>query len=410
MIAGDAIELRNVLAVTPAGVKRASVTVRDGVIVDVADLSGGIPERSGEVIAAGEREACPDTPARTVIDAGGRRAIPGFIDLHIHGANGFDAMDGNAGSLRALSETLVKWGVTAYCPTTVAASRQELCKSLEGIAEGVSLSRGPNWKGAEIVGSHCEGPYFARNRRGAQPESAIRNPNMEEVGELWESSRGTLRIFSLAPELPGAISAIEWLRQRGVTVSAGHTDASFEEAMRGVKAGISQSTHTFNGMRPMAHRDPGIVCAVLTADAVDAEVIADGMHVHPEMVKLLVRVKGTDRVIAVSDLTHMAGLPPGLYSLGDTPVELTASGAFVRGTGGLAGSVSPLLVAFNNLLKWGFGIEDAVRLTSSNAARKLGLERRKGAIAPGMDADIVVLNDDGTVFLTMVRGRILYRT
>ncbi|MBE3519529.1 MAG: N-acetylglucosamine-6-phosphate deacetylase [Firmicutes bacterium] len=409
MISGDVIELRNVLAVTPAGAKRASITVRDGIIVDVADSPcGGVSERGGEA-SAGERELRPEARTCTVIDAGGRRAVPGFIDLHIHGALGFDAMDGDVDSLRALSETLVKWGVTAYCPTTVSAGREALCKSLGTIAEAASLSCRQDWKGAEIIGSHCEGPYFARNRRGAQPESAIRTPDMQEVEELWESSRGTLRIFSLAPELPGAISAIEWLRQRGVTVSAGHSDASFEEAMRGVKAGISQSTHTFNGMRPMTHRDPGIVCAVLTTDAVDAEVIADGMHVHPEMVKLLVRVKGVERVIAVSDLTHMAGLPPGLYSLGDTPVELTASGAFVRGTGGLAGSVSPLLVAFNNLLKWGFGIEDAVRLTSSNAARKLGLERRKGAIAPGMDADIAVLNDDGTVFLTMVRGRIVYQ-
>jgi len=422
----SAVELKNVLAVTPAGLKRGSITVRGGVILDVREEPGsGGPERRdpGSAGSAGwiSRQPCedsrpvrdgqlqPDGPGHTVIDCGGRRAVPGFIDVHIHGALGFDAMQAGPESLRALSETLVRWGVTAYCPTTVTAGKEALCKSLEGIAGAVMCSRRPDWNGAEIIGSHCEGPYFARNRRGAQSESAVRNPDMGEVRELWESSQGTLRIFSLAPELPGAIPVIEWLVDRGVTVSAGHTDASFEEAMAGVRAGISQSTHTFNGMRPMAHRDPGVVCAVLTADTVDAEVIADGMHVHPEMVKLLTRLKGNDRVIAVSDLTFMAGLPPGLYNLGDTPVELTGAGAFVRETGGLAGSVSPLLTAFNNLLKWGFKLEDVVRLTSSNAAKKIGAGGRKGKIAPAADADIVVLNDDGTVFLTMARGKVVYQ-
>lgn len=417
-------EIRNVSVAMSEGMKTVSIFIEDRMVQKIVetgstgaadDFEGGClaPPGAGDACAEGgdaRRGPGPDTGTSSLIaiDGGGRLAVPGFVDVHIHGALGHSVMDGDLDGLRCLSEALVRWGITSYCPTVMTASGDTLCAALELVADALEMSRLPGWKGAEILGSHCEGPYFSRIRRGAQPERFVRDPDMGEVSEFWESSRGSLRVFSLAPELPGAREVVRWLCERGVIVAAGHSDASFEEAVLGIEAGVSQSTHTFNGMRPMTHRDPGIVCAVLNGDAVDAEVIADGAHVHPEMIRLLVRAKSLDRVMAVSDLTHVAGLPPGTYSLGDTPVELTASGAFVRGTGGLAGSTSPLLAAFNNLVRWGFSVREAVSLTSSNAARKLGLGHRKGAIAPGMDADIVVLNEDGTVFLTVVGGRVAY--
>ncbi|HCC33398.1 MAG TPA: N-acetylglucosamine-6-phosphate deacetylase [Clostridiales bacterium] len=382
--------ISDVRAVTAEGVRPCSIMVEGGRIAGIGPRD--IVQGAG---------ACH-------IDAAGRLAVPGFIDLHLHGAMGLDVMAADLQVLERLSRLLGKWGVTAYCPTTASAPSPQLVRAVATVAEATRRSTEPGWPGARVLGCNVEGPYLARGRRGAQAEDCLRLPDLEELERLHAAAGDTLRIFTLAPELPGALPAIRWLRARGIIPGIGHTDADQEEAMAAVAAGATHATHTFNAMRPLHHRDPGVLGAVLDRDEVLAEVIADGRHVHPAVVRLLCRAKGITRVAAVSDLTPLAGCPPGEYDLYGGRAVLTAEAAVLKHSGSLAGSVVPLSGAFRNLREWGFSPEEAVCLTSTNAAGHLGLGERKGALRPGMDADLGVLDDDGAVFLTLAMGRILH--
>lgn len=386
------VVIENAYAPTTRGLQRCSILIEGSAIAEV------LPSEVPLNVAPGSMR----------VDARGRLTVPGFVDVHVHGAGGIDVMEGTPEALERLAVLLARWGVTSFCPTTISAAPEAVRRAVEAVAWAVVRSQKEDWPGAKVLGSHCEGPFLSRVRRGAHPEGALRSPDIREVEELWRASCGTLRVFTLAPELPGAIPVVRWLVAHGVVVSAGHSDANYEEALGGIRAGITHSTHTFNGMRPLSHRDPGLVCAIMNNDEVLAEVIADGSHVSPHVVRLLCSAKGTHRVAVVSDLTFLAGLPPGEYDFAGSRVLVTETGAFVKETGGLAGSVTPMNIAFCNLLGWGFSIQEAVRLTSTNAAKQLGLTQRLGALQEGMDADIVILDDDGTVFATIVAGRIAY--
>ena len=382
--------INDVRAVTAEGVKPCSIAIEGGLISDIS------PRRVDRAVGA-----CR-------IDAAGRLAVPGFIDLHLHGARGLDVMEPDLGVLERLSQVVGGWGVTAYCPTTVAAPIHQLDRTLAAVAEATRRSGDPGWRGAQVLGCHVEGPYLSTERRGAQPESCLRFPDLDELQQLHGMAGGCLRIFTLAPELPGALPAIRWLRAKGIIAGAGHTDADQEGALAAIAAGVTHATHTFNAMRPLHHRDPGMLGIVLDREEVLAEVIADGQHVHPAVVRLLCRAKGMTRVVVVSDLTPLTGRPPAEYDLYGARVVLTTESAFVKQSGALAGSLVPLNGAFRNLRKWGFSPEEAVRLTSTNAAEHLGLGGRKGVLRPGMDADVAVLDDDGEVFLTTAMGRIIH--
>ncbi len=380
----------DVRAITPDGVKSCSILVEDDLIAGIG--SPGV-----------------DGGARTRrIDAAGRLAVPGFIDLHLHGAMGLDVMEADPQGIERLSGILGSWGVTAYCPTTVAAPPDRLARVVATVAEAARRSAEPGWPGARVLGCHVEGPYLSPGRRGAQPGSCLRLPGLEELERLRLAAGDGLRIFTLAPELPGAPAAIRWLAARGIIPAAGHTDAGQEETTAAIAAGLTHATHVFNAMRPFHHRDPGVLGVILDRDEVLAEVIADGRHVQPAAVRILCRAKGITRVAAVSDLTPLAGCPPGEYDLYGERVVLTTESAFMKQTGLPAGSLVPLHGAFRNLRKWGFSPEEAVRLTSTNAAVQMGLGGCKGALRPGMDADLAVLDDDGEVFLTLAKGRIIH--
>jgi N-acetylglucosamine-6-phosphate deacetylase len=380
----------NVQAVVAEGVRVCSIMVEDALIAGI-----------------GPPDAVPGAGGSR-IDAAGRVAVPGFIDLHLHGAMGLDVMAADPGVLERLSRVLGSWGVTAYCPATASAPPRELVRAVAAVAEATRRSSEPGWRGARVLGCHVEGPYLARERRGAQPQDCLRLPDFEELERLHGVAGETLRILTLAPELPDALPAIRWLRARGVIASLGHTDAGEQEALAAVAAGATQATHTFNAMRPLHHREPGVLGVVLDRDEVLAEVIADGRHVHHAVVCILCRAKGMTRVAAVSDLSPLAGCPPGEYDLYGERAVLTTESAFMKQTGSLAGSLVPLHGAFRNLREWGFSLEQAVRLTSTNAAAQLGLGDRKGDLRAGMDADLAVLNADGEVFLTLARGRIIH--
>jgi len=422
---GATFVIENALAPTKRGLERVTIVIGGRRVVGLLPLGDG---RAG-----GAGRPCPRRRVPR-LDAAGRFAVPGFVDLHVHGATGVDFTTADGArleALRTLSGYLAAHGVTAFCATTLSAGPEALLKAVEAVAEAAETSAAvsaadpptapaasaagvhPNvpetsWPGARVLGCHLEGPFLSPVRRGAQPLDALRPPDLAEMEALVKASRGTLRIVTLAPEVPGALELVRWLAVRGVVVAAGHTDATYEETARAVAAGLSQSTHTFNGMRPLTHRDPGVLGAVMNHDEVLAEVIADGLHVSRHVVRLLCRVKGLRRVAVVSDLTCLAGLEPGEYDFAGQRVEVTADRATVKDTGGLAGSVTPLNEAFRNLLDWGFTVREAALLTSANARRQMGLPGADGVIEVGCQADITVIGADGEVLLTLAGGRVIH--
>jgi N-acetylglucosamine-6-phosphate deacetylase len=400
--------IENVYAPTRRGLEEVALLVAGGRIARI------MPARESRETTSPLKGSGPGSRR---LDGEGRFAVPGFIDLHVHGAAGVDVMsasDSPVGSevMPRLSRCLAAYGVTGFCATTVSAERALLRLAVEAVAEAAEVGRAAcglppagSWPGARVLGCHLEGPFLSPARRGVQPLEALRPPDLREIQALHTASRGTLRVVTLAPELPGALEVARWLAARGVVVAAGHTDATYEEAVAGFAAGITHSAHTFNGMRPLLHRDPGVVGAVMNCDAVLAEVIADGVHVSPHVVRLLCRAKGMRRVAVVSDLTHLAGLEPGEYDFAGRRVVVRADRAFIKETGALAGSVTPMNLAFRNLLEWGFTVEEAVLLTSANARRRLGLPGGEGVLEEGAPADVTVVGRDGTVLVTLVDGR-----
>jgi N-acetylglucosamine-6-phosphate deacetylase len=243
-----------------------------------------------------------------------------------------------------------------------------------------------------IVGIHLEGPWLNERRRGAQEAAHLRAPDPGELEALVQAAGGAVRLVSLAPELPGALQLIERVVAAGAVAGIAHSDATYAEAQAGVAAGARHAIHTFNGMRPLHHREPGVIGAVLDAPEVSCELIADGMHVAPAIARLLWRAKGPARLVLVTDATEAAGLPDGRYRLGETAIDVRGGRALTP-AGSLAGSTLTMDAAVRNLRDWGVPLGEALSMASATPARVAGLEGRKGAVAPGYDADLVVLDE-----------------
>lgn len=329
---------------------------------------------------------------------------PGFIDIHVHGGWGHDVMDASLEGFNRLSEFLASGGVTAFLPTTYTASQEDLLKVARTVKQAVEKGIGR----AEPLGMHLEGPYINPLRRGAQSGAHIRQPSIDELEEIRREADGALKIVTLAPEMDGAVEAVAWLRSKGGIPSAGHTDATYCEMMAGVEAGLCHASHLFNGMRPFHHRDPGVVGAALEDGSVSVDLIADGFHLHPASIRIAVGMKGVERTALVSDAIAPAGLPDGEYRLGEEKVRVE-SGRCLLESGALAGSTIRLCDAVRNMVKpAGFTLTEAIEMASAAPARILGIAQSKGRLSPGMDADIVVLDLDFSVILTMVGGRVVY--
>ncbi|MEM5774295.1 MAG: N-acetylglucosamine-6-phosphate deacetylase, partial [Anaerolineaceae bacterium] len=324
-------------------------------------------------------------PARTdtVIDAAGMYVSPGLIDLHIHGCAGADTMDAAPDTLPAISRFLAAHGVTGFLPTTISASPA----ALQNAVSAYRLYRG-NCRGARPLGLHLEGPYLNPGYTGAQPAAHLRLPDPAEY--LPWLADGDVRVITLAPEVDGALDLIREAAQHGVRTAAGHTDASYEQALEAVEAGLRLSVHTFNGMGPLHHRRPGLLGAALSDERVFCELIADGVHIHPAVLRMAVRAKGLIRALLVTDSMRAAGLPDGEYDLGGQPIRVQA-GTAVTAAGNLAGSTLTLDQAVRNAMQMcGLPFADAVQMASLTPACALGFEARKGALAPGADADVVL--------------------
>ncbi len=329
---------------------------------------------------------------------------PGFIDLHVHGGGGSDVMDASPQGLDCLSDFLAAGGVTSFLATTYSAPQDEILAAALAVKKAVREGT----EGAVALGLHLEGPYINPERRGAQNVAHVRSPSVKELDKVHRAARGALRMVTMAPELDGALEAASWLRSKGVVSSAGHTDATYDEMMAGVEAGFSYVAHLFNGMRPFHHREPGVVGAALDDSRVSVELIADGLHLHPAALRLVVGRKGAGKTTLVSDSVAPAGLGDGEYELGGERVRVEKGRCFL-GSGTLAGSTIRLSDAVRNMVELaGSPIAEAVEMASTTPARILGLMERKGRLTPGMDADLTVLDKSFSIRLTIVGGKIVY--
>ncbi len=357
---------------------------------------------AGKISALGHRQA-PPIDGAVQIDASGHTLLPGFIDLHVHGGAGGDTMDARLESLQAMARFYAEHGCTGFLATTWSAPHTQILAALETIK--VAMDR--PIEGAALLGAHVEGPYLNPTYRGAQKPEAIRPIDREEVRALLAAD--VVRLLAFAPELDDAEWLIRTCRERGIRVSAAHTGATYEQICRAVELGVQQMTHTFNGMTGLHHRAPGAAGAALTLDALACELIADHQHVHPAVIDLIFRAKGADGVILITDAVAAAGMPPGEYPLDERMVTVHDD-RVVLPDGTLAGSVLTMDRALANAaIATGLPIDVLWRSASLNAARALQLDQRKGSIAVGKDADLVLIDEAFIAQLTFVAGHIVYQ-
>ena len=345
-------------------------------------------------------------PARArTIDFGDAIFAPGFVDIHIHGAGGHDVMRPPEEGLPAMERVLARHGVTSYFPTTVTAPMDITLAALERLADVIEQAAANSGEGrAQPVGIHLEGPFLSHARRGVHPAENLVSPSIAVFDQLWQAARGRVKLITIAPEVDGALEVIREAVKRGVTVSIGHSDATLEQARAGVAAGARHATHTFNAMRPLSHRDPGILGLVLTDDQLTADIILDGIHVEPEVAKLFLKMKGPERAVLISDALSATGMPEGHYRLGAFDIEVK-DGKCVAGDT-LAGSILTLDRAVRNTMQFGtFEPQQAVRAASLNPASATGISGQRGKLAVGCRADIVVLDSKYQVTHTLVGGR-----
>ena len=341
-------------------------------------------------------ESCGDAAA----DLAGGYIIPGLTDLHFHGCRGADFSDGDAEGLQTMADYELSRGVTQICPAGMTLSEEQLMVICRNAAHHRANSR----SGAELAGVNLEGPFLSKAKKGAQNEAWLHAPDADLLLRLWEASEGLVKLVSVAPEEPGALDFIRRVKDR-VTVSIAHTAANYDQAMAAFRAGAKQVTHLFNAMSPFLHRDPGPVGAAADSDC-RVELICDGVHVHPAVVRAVFRLFGPDRVVIISDSLRAAGMPDGTYILGGQ--EFTVRGP--RATladGTIAGSVTDLMGGMLSAVSFGVPLRDAVTAAAVNPAKVLGIYDRVGSLDPGKTANFAVLNGDLSLRAVVFRGELV---
>jgi N-acetylglucosamine-6-phosphate deacetylase len=355
----------------------------------------------GQIVKIGSRSSLSIPANSKTFDFPGAALAPSYIDLHLHGSAGYDVMEGAPDGLRKMATFLARHGVGGFLATTVTAEMNFLVGVVERIAEEIA-----NWKSdsaaAVPFGIHLEGPCLSVAKRGVHPEKYLVNPSIELFDRLHKAAAGYLRLITIAPELPGALDVIREAKGRGVSVSIGHTDGQASDAVAAIEAGASHATHTFNAMRALDHRTPGVLGKVLASKELSAEIIADGLHVDPMVVDLFLRCKGEENAVLVTDALSATGMPDGKYKLGS--FEITVNGPRCEANGTLAGSVLTLDRAVRNVMQFsGWGLRESVRLASANPAGVVG-QKSRGRLIAGARADIVVLSRGGEVINNFVGG------
>ncbi len=340
---------------------------------------------------------------KKIINVEGRLTLPGFIDVHIQGAGGADVLDNTPEALETIAKTLARLGTTSYLGTTVV-KPEEGNKHLKLMNEYVNKNTG----GANLLGIHLEGPFININKKGGLAPEAIYLPSVKGLDEIFEATGHSLKMMTIAPEIPGNLKIINKLVENGVVASFAHSDANYEETKLGFDAGISHVTHIFNAMRPLHHRNPGPLTAIFENEKIPVQIISDGHHLHPGIVNLVYRLVGGDRCICITDGMHGIGLPDGIYTYNGKKYE-SKDGAARYLDGTLIGSTMSLgNIAFQFMKFTGCSLETAINSVTKNPAELIGIYDRKGSIDLGKDADMVFLNEDHSVFMTIVNGEVVY--
>ena len=372
--------LRSERIVTPLGTIAGHVSIREGRI---------------DAVGPGSRDQA--------LDLGDRWLVPGYIDTHVHGGGGAQFNTADPDEVAAVARFHAAHGTTALLATIVPAPARELAAALGAIARCVPATR-PG--GAAVLGAHLEGPFLNPGLAGALDPGDFLEPDERVLGRLLAAGGESVRMMTLAPELPGALELVPRLAGAGVIVSIGHSDASYAQAHAAAAAGARSATHLFNAMPPFHHREPGVLGATLDLPELNCELICDGIHVAPAAVRLAYRAKGQSGVRLITDATAAAGMPPGEYRLGAASFVVAEGAAPGAANGTIAGSTLTMDDAVRNAVRFlELPVEQVVALASANPARLLGLDARKGAIAAGFDADLTVLNDELHACATMVAGR-----
>lgn len=365
-------------------------------------FAGYVKVADGQIQSIGT--SLPADPGAKVVDVGDSRIIPGLIDLHSHGFLGTDFVSTDEDAIPKAAKALAEAGTTAFQPTSATSPIDVLDKFVGRVED---LAGGPVC-GARVIGSHMEGPFLNVARKGAMVAELLYPPSLEQMEKWIDLGNGTINQVTIAPEMPGAMEVIRFLAENGVTVSAGHTDATYEQMEESIKAGVTLACHTFNAMRPLNHRDPGVLGSVLTNKNVTCELISDCEHIHPAVMRLIIEAKGPARVCAITDASQLAGLPPGKYEAHGVVVTMEPSGLARLPNGTIAGSSATMVKCLANLVeKVGVSFEDALQMTSTTPARVARVNPFKGSLAVGKDADIVVLDDSYNVLWSLVEGEVM---
>lgn len=373
---------------------------------------GTVVIENGSIL--GIHEGDVDVPDATVLDAGGDYIAPGFIDLHIHGGGGHDFMDGSENAFLEIAKTHARYGTTALVPTTLTSEKEDLLKTLE-IYETANAR---NTEGAQFLGMHLEGPYFAMSQRGAQDPRYIRNPDPAEYKEVLAYSSSITR-WSAAPELEGAIEFAKYVRSKGILVALAHTDAIYEEVLEGFDNGYTLATHLYSAMsgvtRRNAYRYAGVIESAFLIDEMDVEIIADGIHLPAPLLKLVYKIKGPDRIALITDSMRAAGMPEGESVLGPMATGLKVivedGVAKLPDRTSFAGSVATADRLVRNMIRMAdVPLLHAIQMASATPARIMGVQDRKGSLQAGKDADIVLFDKDINVKTTLVKGRVVFQS
>jgi N-acetylglucosamine-6-phosphate deacetylase len=362
---------------------------------------GWLLARDGKIATIGVQNP-PELNDTPVFDANGLTLLPGFIDIHVHGAVGADTMDADPESLQKMAAFFAKQGVTGFTPTTLTDSHERTLAALQTIK---SMMNTPH-EGAAILGCHLEGPYLNLEKSGAQNTQYIRRADRAEATAYLDI--GVIRLLALAPEFEENHWLIEECVRRGITVSVAHTSATYQQMQNAIAMGINHATHTYNAMTGLHHREPGVLGAVMESNDVRCELIADNIHVHPAAMNVLWRAKGKDKLVLITDSMQAAGMPDGTYKIGDYDATV-ANGSATLANGTLAGSIITMQKAVRNfMLATGESLENIWQVMSLNPARAIHLAQRKGSLEVGKDADMVLVNHDIDVCLTVVGGKVVY--
>ena len=340
-----------------------------------------------------------------IVDYADAWLLPGMIDLHTHGGRGADVMTATEEGLATVARVVAEGGASGFLPTTRTASRDQLVGAARVV--GRVAAEGPgSAAGAQVLGLHLEGPYISPRRAGGQPADQIRNPDLGEIEIIASASSAQLRMVTFAPECPGGPALTRWLAERGIIPALGHSDATYDQAVEAIRAGVTHFSHAYNAVAPIHHREPGALVAGLLDDRVTIQLIADGIHVHPAALALAFRIKGPDRIALITDASG-AGLAPGRYDVTGRTLLVDEQAVWLPG-GTLAGSKLQMNRALQVCVeRVGISFADAVRMASTTPARVLGLGARKGVLAPGHDADVTVLGADFSVQAVLALGRFI---